>query len=190
MQNFKNKLWQFLLILMVVTMSAFTYTPPTHYLPERNKEVPVLMWEMPGNPTLTLSASSSAANTGEAVCIAVTAKDFQQILSMQFSMKWDNSVMKFKEIKSLGLKGMSAANFGTHLAEDKGILTFFWYDPNLTGVTKDDGVQLFELCFEAVGKPGSRTEFEFTEKPTIVEISNAAGMFLQLKKENGVVTID
>jgi hypothetical protein len=184
----KQKLYQFLVLLMVVTMSSFTFTPPTHHLPQNDRYVPVLAYELPPVEALTLSASTLTAATGSQVCIAVTAKDFQQILSMQYSMNWDPKVLKFREVKSFGLPGLRGTNFSAHLAE-KGILTYSWYDGNLQGVTKPDGARLYEICFDVIGEAGNKTMFQFTSQPTIIEITNAAGLFLTLKGEEGGVEV-
>ncbi|MEK7256445.1 MAG: cohesin domain-containing protein, partial [Bacteroidota bacterium] len=62
--------------------------------------------------SLTLAASSQAASKGSQVCVPVMAKDFTAILSMQFTMKWDKDVLKFKEVKGFNLPDLSAQNFG------------------------------------------------------------------------------
>ncbi len=135
-----------------------------------------------------LKASNLVAEKGSEVCIEVTAEGFQQILSMQYSMSWDVKVLKFKEVRAYNLPGMSKNNFGTHLTSE-GRLTFSWYDPNLRGLTKPGGFKLYEVCFEVKGERGSRCKFEFNGQPTIIEIANAAGVFMDLKAEGGVVEV-
>lgn len=175
-------------MLMVVAMSAFSYTPPTHYLPQNDRHLAVLAYEIPPVATLTLSVSNGKAAPGEQACVAVTAKDFLQIMTMQYTMKWDANVLKYKEIRSFGLPGMSLNNFGAHSSE-KGLLTFSWYDPALRGITKPDGVKLYEVCFDVIGAAKSKSAFEFTNAPTVIEISNSTGVFLQLKGESGTVEV-
>jgi hypothetical protein len=184
MKNFRYQL----LLLLIVIISAFSFVPPPHKLPERNQFIPTVMHELPPVGTLTVSAPKLAAQKGETVCVPVKAKDFQQILSMQYSMNWDAKVLKFKEVRNFGLEGMSNQSFGAHLAA-KGILTFSWYDPALHGFSKPDGTALYEVCFEAIGNPGTKSAFEFSGQPTSIEIANSASVFLQLKPENGEVKI-
>jgi Cohesin domain len=162
--------------------------PPTHKIPERNQFIPEIVYEMPPVATLTLTASDVVAAKGETVCIGVTAKDFNQILSMQYSMNWDANVLKFKEVRSFGLDGMSNQSFGMHLVS-KGILTHSWYDPSLRGFSKPDGHKLYEVCFETVGNAGSKSKFEFSGKPTSIEIANSSSVFLDLRTEAGQVTV-
>ncbi len=183
----KNFRYRFLLLLIVV-ISAFSFVPPTHQLPERNRFVPEAVYELPPVATLTMTASEVVAAKGETACVEVKAKDFNQILSMQYSMNWDTKVLKFKEVRSFGLDGMSLQSFGAHLAKE-GILTFSWYDPSLRGFTKPEGHKLYEVCFEAVGNAGTKSKFEFSGKPTTVEIANSASQFLELRSKGGLVTV-
>ncbi len=137
---------------------------------------------------LTLTASNKTAQTGKEVCIDVAVKDFQKILSMQYSMKWSPKQLKFKEIKGLNLSGLSESNFGNHVTE-KGLLTFAWYDPNIRGISIPDGTTIYQVCFDVVGKSGDKAYFQFTNHPTIIEISNAQGNFLDLNGSTGLIKI-
>lgn len=185
MKNFRYRF----LLLFIVIVSAFSFVPPPHKIPERNQFIPTVVYELPPVAALTLFAPKLKAMKGETVCIPVKTKDFEQILSMQYSMSWDAKVLKFKEVRNFGLSGMSAQSFGGHLAAN-GILTFSWYDPALRGFSKPDGTTLYEVCFDAIGNPGSKSAFEFSGKPTSVEIANSASVFLNLKTENGEVKIE
>ncbi len=178
-----------LLLLFIVVVSAFSFVPPPHKIPERNQFIPEVMYEIPPVAALTLIASEVVAAKDETVCVEVKTKDFEQILSMQYSMNWNPNLLKFKEVRSYGLEGMSIQSFGAHLAQ-KGILTFSWYDPALRGFSKPDGTRLYEVCFEAVGAPGSKSKFEFSGKPTAVEIANSSSVFLELKTKSGEVKIE
>lgn len=177
-----------LLLLLIVVMSAFSFVPPAHKPLEINRFVPEAVYELPPANSLTLLAPDLSPAKGETLCMEVKAKDFNEILSMQYSMNWDPAVLKFKEVRGFGLNGMSIQSFGTHLTE-KGFLTFSWYDPALRGFSKPDGVRLYEVCFEAIGQAGSKTRFEISGKPTMIEVANGAGIFLDLKAEGGSVTV-
>ena len=182
----KNIFRQFLFLLVIAMLAAFTWLPPAHQIPENNRFIPEAVYELPPVETFTLTASDIVAPNGSEVCIEVKTSDFNQILSMQYSMNWDTNFLKFREVRAYGLQGMTKNNFGTHLTE-KGILTFSWYDPNLRGMTKNGEIKLYEVCFDLAGEPGAKTQFAFSGNPTVVEIANSAGLFLDLKTQGGMV---
>ena len=186
--SMKHKIHRFLLIFGLAIMAMFTFVPPAHQIPDNNQFVPEVVYQKPPVGVLTLTINDLAVAKNEEVCVAVSAKGFEQILTMQYSMNWNPKMLKFKSFKNFGLGGLDARNFGQHLL-DNGILTFSWYDQQLRGTTKDDGFVLYEMCFDAIGEMGSETSIEFTSKPTLVEISNASGVFLDLRTEIGKISI-
>ena len=137
---------------------------------------------------LTLTAASTTAQPGKEICVAVTAKDFDRILSMQYSMKWNRNVLRFKSVESFGLPGMTAANFGTQNTE-KGLISYSWYDQNVRGISRPDGTTLYELCFEVVGERGTKGYVQFTDHPTPTEIADSGSNILPLTKHSGIITV-
>jgi cohesin domain-containing protein len=184
----KNKIHQFFLMLVMVAVSAFTLVPPPVYMLEQNRFFPEAVNELPPVDTLTLTLAAVNAEHGEQVCVPVTVAGFEQILSMQYSLRWDTDALRFTDIKNFGVRGISAKSFGTHLAGE-GTLTFSWYDSNLRGVSLDDGAVLFELCFEVTGAPGTRSQLAIEGHPTPVEIVNGSSVFLELRTQGGLVEV-
>ncbi len=137
---------------------------------------------------LPLSISSKTAAKGGETCVSVTAKNFNQIVSMQYSMKWDKNVLKFKGLKGFSLPGLGPENFGKNQAAD-GILTYSWYDANVQGISRPDNSNLYEICFEVVGAAGSKSTVEFANAPTIIEIANVNSEFLDLAGQSGTVEV-
>ncbi|MEM0993156.1 MAG: cohesin domain-containing protein [Bacteroidota bacterium] len=137
---------------------------------------------------LIIGTYKAKVNPDQNVCVKIYGREFEQILSMQYSLRWDTEQLKFKNISNFGLPKLSAQNFGTQRAEE-GILTFAWYDPNLQGISKADGSILYEVCFEVVGAKGTSTKLEFANEPTIIEVSKAPGTLIELQTEGGKVEI-
>ena len=185
----KKIIFRALMLLSMAIMVAFTVVPAPHQIPDNNRVAPAVVYQKPPATALTLSTPNLTVVQNNEVCVEVTATGFDQILTMQYSMNWDPHVLKFKDLRRFGLSSLDTRNFGQHLL-DKGVLTFSWYDQKLVGMTHEDGFVLYEMCFDAIGKPGSETTIEFTSKPTVVEISNAAGVFLDLRTETGKVNIE
>lgn len=138
--------------------------------------------------TMHLTLEGGSAVKGSEACVAIKAKDFKSIVSMQYSMKWDPKVLKFKEIKNIGLPQLSIENFGRHIL-DKGQLTYSWYDVNVKGITKGDGETLYEICFEAIGQPGSKSAVQIVDAPTVIEIANVNSEFYTLDATPGTVLV-
>ena len=136
----------------------------------------------------TLTAASTTAQVGNDICVAVTAKDFNRILSMQYSMKWNRNVLRFKAVEQFGLPGMTAANFGLQNTA-KGLISFSWYDQNVRGIDAPDGTTLYELCFEVIGEAGNKGYVQFTDYPTPTEIADSNSNILNATKETGIVTV-
>jgi hypothetical protein len=155
-------------------------TPPAE--PERKPVRP------PTTGSMTLQATGGKVDKGDEICVAVTAQDFKQIMSMQYTMKWDPKVLEFVNVKNFGLPGLSGNNFGGTQAKE-GLLTFSWFDQNVQGISEDGGHKIYDVCFRAVGKSGSQTQFQFVDAPVIFEITNSASLFLDLNGIPGVVKV-
>lgn len=138
---------------------------------------------------LTLRASHKNVKKGQEVCIDVTAEGFRGIMSMQYTMKWDRKVLKFKEVKGFGLPGMGKHSFGQQAVE-KGLMTFSWYDSKIRGIHMADGTMLYQVCYEAIGDAGKKAFFQFANSPTIIEISNSEGAMVDLKPVHGVIKVE
>ncbi len=139
--------------------------------------------------SLPLAISNAAVTKGEETCLSVTATQFSDIVSMQYTMTWDPAILKFKEVKGFGLPGMNAQNFGARAA-DKGILAYSWFDANVQGISIADGKSLYEICFEANGESGSSSSVQFADTPVVIEISNSNSQFLDIAAKNGTVKIE
>ena len=162
--------------------TSTTAAPPANSEPAAAPSQPATVGSLP------LSISSKTASQGGEACVAVTARNFNQIVSMQYSMKWDKNVLKFKGLKGFSLPGLGPENFGKNQAAE-GILTYSWYDANVQGISRPDNTSLYEVCFEVVGGTGARSTVEFANSPTIIEIANVNSQFYELAGQNGTVQV-
>lgn len=137
---------------------------------------------------LTLYSNDMEAAKGDHICVDVLAKDFQKILSMQYTMNWREDVLKYEAIKNFNLPYLTEQSFGAHRTEE-GILTFLWLDNALKGVSVDDGGSLYQVCFEVIGEPGSSSFFKITDRPTDIEVANLQEKVIPLKREHGTITV-
>ncbi|MEM9888960.1 MAG: cohesin domain-containing protein, partial [Bacteroidota bacterium] len=137
---------------------------------------------------LILGGYNVKTDENKEVCVQIYGRAFEQVLSMQYSLKWDTKILKYKGVKSFALPNLTTQNFGTQDVQ-KGILTFAWYDPKLQGINRTDGTALYEICFEAVGSSGTNTHIKFVNEPTVIEVSKAPGILIDLQTEGGKVEV-
>lgn len=95
--------------------------------------------------------SQSPVSTGQTLEIPILVKNFQNIIGIQFAVKWDSTVLDFVEVKSFNLPALSLnSNFGL-LETGLGNLRFNWYDSPSGGITKTDGDHLFKISLKVIG---------------------------------------
>lgn len=82
---------------------------------------------------------------GERVEVPVTAENFESLLGMQFTLKFDESALEYTSVEA-GSMNMTAANIGATLAE-RGEIAASWTKAN--GLTADKDEVLFTLVFRA-----------------------------------------
>lgn len=140
------------------------------------------------DPGLTLRIDDKQAASGELVCIPVHARDFDNILTMQYSIGWDNSVLNFVKVSDFGLPALSEENFGRPPSHPDR-LTVSWFEPNLKAVSVPDDAVLFTVCFQVVGASGKSCDVSIVNDPTIVEIANIQEQVIQPKLAKGKVEV-
>ncbi len=99
--------------------------------------------------------STISVNT-EVLCIPTTAKNFRDIVSMQFAMLWDPEVLQFNDLKldNSVLTNLNSFNFNPN---ENGKILMSWLDINFEGVDASDSAILFETCFDVIGAAGTET---------------------------------
>lgn len=136
----------------------------------------------------TLVPTSAEGSAGSVACIDITTKNFNKIISMQYTMQWDPKVAKFDGMKGLNLPSLGKNNFGMHIL-DQGLMTFVWIDNTLSGITLSDGSPLYTACFKLEGKAGDETTFQITDKPTRKEALDASEKLVPLSSTTSTIKI-
>ncbi|MFK8005310.1 MAG: gliding motility-associated C-terminal domain-containing protein [Saprospiraceae bacterium] len=119
------------------------------------------------------------ANPGDNICVDIkVVEGFDAILSAQYGMLWDNSVLTYESIKfengnPLGL------SVGNNLVYDANAdaVKLLWFDNSGQGVTLSPGTFLYQVCFDVTGAVGTNSDLEMgpipnANPPFSVEISN------------------
>ena len=142
-----------------------------------------------GQERLAFYVAEETAAPGERVCLEVTTELFTDILTMQYSLAWDDEVLRFVEVTDFGLPGLSVENFGRP-AGHPDRLTVAWFEPNLLPAKVPDGRPLFKVCFEVTGRSGQRSPVTITGDPTIVEVANVREEVLDPVLSEGGVRVE
>ncbi len=110
-----------------------------------------------------------ACLTDSVFTVDVTANNFTNIVSYQGTVKWDTAHFAFDNITYYGPSNvlMNAGNFGLPLVSD-GMLTFSWYDSDLSGEYLPDSTILFSFEIHAIDS-FSCTNIDFDDAPTPLE---------------------
>lgn len=112
--------------------------------------------------------------------------NFDEIVSMQFTMQWEETELQYSSTTNYALPGLSVGNFGSNQA-NSGLLAFSWVDPNTNGINALDCSRIFSIKFDAIS----------TQIPPIVingsfipiEILNADFQLLTLTQDLGCANV-
>ncbi len=140
-----------------------------------------------GLDLVRLQASADSAQPHGLLTARVTAGAAHDLTTAQFTLTWDPTILRYRDIEQFGLPGLSSGNFGLALA-NQGKLTFSWDDPGATGVTIADGSVVFAIDFDVIGQPGSASSLTFADAPTVREASVAMAL-AAMETQNGSVTV-
>lgn len=96
--------------------------------------------------------------------LAVKVTNFDSIVSMQYVIRWNPSVLKFVTINNFGaIPGLSLSNFNTVNALDSGMVRLQWEGPVIGGITLADETTIFRLRYTIIGPDTSSSSIKFTE---------------------------
>ncbi len=122
-------------------------------------------------PSFSFLPAQSQLDPGDQICLKLSLDDFTDILSTQFSVRWDPGVIEFQNVTGLNpaITGLDMSDFDLSQAA-QGILTFNWSNGQpcngaTSSVTIPDGAGFFNLCFTATGVYGNHTYIEIVEQP-------------------------
>ncbi|MBL7793224.1 MAG: gliding motility-associated C-terminal domain-containing protein [Saprospiraceae bacterium] len=122
--------------------------------------------------TITLSLPDTSVLNGTTLALDITCTDFDSIVSMQFSINWNTSVLDYQSFERIDLDYVAIGDFQA----DDGELRFSWFDVEGFGQSLPDGSVVVRLIFEVVGTPGSFTLLPITDTPLAIQIFTAGSM--------------
>ena len=128
------------------------------------------------NPIIT--AGQETVLEGGTVSVPISVENFNDVVSIQFTLQWDPTVVTYQSTGDYGLPGMSEFNFGeTDISN--GRLTFVWFDGQVSGFTLPDDSVIFSVSFLAVGDLGDSSPLSFVNAPTPIQIGVINGVLIE-----------
>lgn len=107
----------------------------------------------------------NAAVPGTDKNLTVKVTNFDSIVSMQYVIRWNPTVLKYVTINNFGaLPNLDILDFNASNAIDSGYVRLVWEGPNsFPGVSAPDGTTIFRLRFTVIGPDTSSSPVKFTE---------------------------
>ncbi len=146
-------------------------------------------------PTVYMDANFVLVDSAQADCIQFKTLDFTDIQEMNFSVRWDPSVITNVNVPPGSINPSMAANAIITINEAEGFLTFKWKvndlpgcPPNTESLTLPDQAVLFDFCFEGVNGYTDVTIGDDPE-PIYVTRANACPLDIDLFTGDGFIAI-
>ena len=126
----------------------------------------------------------------ETVCVEISVNDFDEILSMQFSINWDSTVLMYDHVEGFNLPDFNEGNVTGPEApgNNSGQMTVVWFDQTINGVTVANGTSIFSVCFKIIGGCDESSLVEFSSEPLDIEVSNLTEV-LDVSQSVGTVSV-
>ena len=109
------------------------------------------------------------ATSGSQICLPLEVANFDEVIAVQFGIKFNPSVLAFSHAESVDLPDMK---FGTTQAAN-GELRALWVDPESLSSGVQDGSTIAELCFNVIGE---------IQESTIINITGLENLPVELVK--------
>lgn len=142
----------------------------------------------PAVPEGQLSIGEAIVAPGAEVCLPVSMSGVQALSSFSTGIGWDPDVLSFTGVNEGSLPSLLDFGLGLEHA-GQGLLSIDWATDVPEGeFFSGPATILFEICFDAVGAPGSSTAVEFDPEiqPTVLELT---GGVLQTSLSDGACLI-
>lgn len=140
----------------------------------------------------TFSLSSINVDQGEEFEVSMKVTNFTNLITMQYTISWDPTMLEFVEVTSGNLPYINLGPDGTFgdttLNTDLGLLPVVWVDNTLLGVTVDNETVIFTFTMKALDTTGI-APLTFIGAPAAIEIVDVTQNPVPGTYEDGEITI-
>ncbi len=139
--------------------------------------------------------TGGTAQPGETIDIDVSVSDFTEIVSFQFSINWDPTVLTYNSIQNVttALEEFSEeGNIGTPpgaVAISEGQLTVSWNLASTDPRSLDDNTRLFTFRLNSIGSACDQTDILLSDMPRRIEVADENFVDIGAAATNSVVDI-
>jgi len=137
------------------------------------------------NAQVSLILEDQEVRKEEVFTVDVKAENFQNLLSMQFMMNWDRSVLRLIGVENYGLPDLTERQFG--LVEDQ--LIVMWIDLALEGVSVADSATLFSVKFRALSAKDSSIVAITGSQQTPIEFIDVNEREVEVVADSSFITV-
>jgi hypothetical protein len=138
---------------------------------------------------LILRLPTVSARTGGQVCLPMQVEDFENLIGLQYSLRWDTTQIAFLSVGNFQLPGLTESSFGLRFA-DRGVIATSWIDGRLSGVSLPDGTAIYELCYEVLAPSGTEVVVQIANRPVSFEVIDTRDQLLRLRYANGRIRVE
>lgn len=136
-----------LLVLLVSFICSYTYSQDT------TEE----------DPCITFQFTDIQGQIGDTVCSALQVIDFIDVLSFQFSVKYDDSVLEYLSCFDEAVISSFQCN-DVNLQDDEPVLKALWFEPQGNLTSLDSAAAIMNLCFALKAEAEAGTTYlEFSD---------------------------
>ena len=140
--------------------------------------------------SVTIHLPDTTSGSGDTLMFPITVENFEEVVSIQFSMNWDTAVVEYLNFEKADLENIEAGD----LSASEGVIRVVWFAQNGESETLPDGTTIFHLKFLVKGQIGEMGAVSITDEPLRIQIAIATGTpgvfeFVELADGTGSVTV-
>ncbi|MFK7982674.1 MAG: T9SS type A sorting domain-containing protein, partial [Saprospiraceae bacterium] len=121
---------------------------------------------------VTIKLSDVTTTCGGQVCLDATAGNFKDLISFQYSLNWDPTLLGNVTTQNYNLNGLNNSAFFT---PEDGVMRVSWFDTQVIGVSAPDDEVIFQICFDVISNNATIANIQFSGNPIPVEVIDNEG---------------
>ncbi len=138
--------------------------------------------------------SDATGNPGDQVEVDVTVEDFENMISMQYSVNWDPAVIEFDTFTNIldPIAGPNVLASPNQIGEDYAMTVSWFTDDFVNGTDIADGSVLFTIVFDVVGQMCDESPVELSTDPRDIEFIQLQGgedVEIMVNSDPGLVNV-